>query len=215
MKTFGSRELKTIIEDVEYLRLTWNPKTTSSKLRRDCVILRRLFVDNDFYKAWNFLRIKEKPRIIAPKVEFYLEADTSNTIDFLVAGGGEFSKVQFACLMHQKRKVELKFSKDVNPIEHDFSLEQFLKSLSIYVFGVNISRLEVIKYVSNKLGSAHLDSSRSGSLGLKFAALDENFERLVFKDADDQEQLLVYLELLSIGQLFAKSTAATELCKRA
>jgi hypothetical protein len=85
----------------------------------------------------------------------------------------------------------------LGPQEVTQNLTDFVNSPCVVVEGTTISRIELVKYVVNKLGGAHYDSKR-----------EKDYQRLL--DYAGQHYALagknsVYFELLSIGQRLVKS----------
>ncbi len=180
------------------------------------MVLRRLFVQDDFLKAWNQNGLIEKPRVVAPRAEYFLEHPDRARVDMIIAGGGEFGGTFAALAVVNKGGAPLQVSPDDMPMQHRFTVGEFLQSVGIYVDNMRVSRREVIKYVANKLGGAHLDRSRSGKLSRKFDALDRNRERLRIDGVPSLGgKNAVYFELLSIGQLLGRSEAAAVFRKAA
>jgi hypothetical protein len=94
-------------------------------------------------------------------------------------------------------------------------LAVFLRQPSFVIEGTFINREEVIKYVTNKLGGAHYDSTRepqtssSGvSLEGKYALLDSVRNSTMIADKN-----AIYYELLSIGQRLINSKDIQQLRK--
>jgi len=82
-----------------------------------------------------------------------------------------------------------------------------LRQPSFVIEGILINREEVIKYVSNKLGGAHYDSSRKPRASSRGVSLEEKYALL---DSARNSTMLadknaIYYELLSIGQRLVNS----------
>jgi hypothetical protein len=118
-----------------------------------------------------------------------------------------------------KTETEIKASyergKAVMGKSYPVKLGTFLKQTSLVVNGVLINREEVIKYVANKLGGAHYDTSRESakdpnqsSLEQKYKLLDEVRNGLAVADRN-----AIYYELLSIGQRLVNSRDIRQLRK--
>ena len=204
--------IRTLLEDLDYLKREWTPKVTDAALRRGSPVLRRLLVNDDFLKAWHLLRVGHKPHVKAPRAEYFLEHPEADRIEILISGGGHYAGAFAALAMVNTGRIPIPLSRDINPIEYRFTLGEFLQSTGIYMSGLCVSRREVVQYVANKLGGAHLDFKRSGKLKEKFETLDRGADRLQIEGVPKPAgKNAVYFELLSIGQLFAQSPAATEL----
>lgn len=208
--------IQTIVEDLLHLKHSWSDVVDDAILRRDSAILRRLLIEGVLNKAWNILGFSQKICVVAPRAEFFLETNDSHKIDFILAGGGLYQGIIAALAMHNKGKETVKLPSHLNPIEHKFTLSEFLDSISIFVENTSISRCELIQYVANKLGGVHIDFSRKGRLAQKFETLDRNIERFKFKGKPPLKgKNTVYFELLSIGQLLSNSEDVKRLILKA
>jgi hypothetical protein len=108
-------------------------------------------------------------------------------------------------------------SRDIEEQIHDegvpsakMNLNDFIEAPCLVLYGELISRRELIKYVSNKLGGAHSDTKRS-STDRSYLAMDKARK-------DDKIQLagkpLIYFEMLSIGQALAASDEINAFLKK-
>lgn len=208
--------LRTTVEDLEHLRSKWGDHIDDISLRHGSVLLRRLLIDGDFFKAWKKLNFAGHPYVVAPRVEYFLKKKVAENIKWIIAGGGQYKgvKAAFGILIKGERSPAV--PKGIDPINHKFSLGSFVNSTSIYVDRVCISRGEIIKYVANKLGGAHFDANRDKPLGVKFRLLDENIDSFQIQHISDLKgKNAVYFELLSIGQLIGESPGVARLIERA
>ena len=204
--------IRTLLEDLDYLQREWTPQVTDAALRRGSPVLRRLLVNDDFLKAWHLLHLTGKPYVTAPRAEYFLEHPEADRIEILISGGGNYAGAFAALALVNRGRVPIPLSRDINPMEHSFTVGEFLQSTGIYLSGLRVSRCEVVQYVANKLGGAHLDFKRFGKLKEKFETLDREADRLQIKGVPSPAgKNAVYFELLSIGQLFVQSPAANEL----
>jgi hypothetical protein len=198
--------IQTVLEDLQHLGRAWNDSVDDSVLRRDSTILRRLLIDGDLNEAWKMLGFKQKIFVFAPRAEYFLETKESHKINFILSGGGLYQGIFAALAIHNKGKEAVTLPSHINPIEHKFTLSEFLDSVSIFVENTKISRRELIQYVANKLGGVHIDFSRKGRLAQKFETLDRNIDRFKFEGKLAlRGKNTVYFELLSIGQLLSNS----------
>lgn len=202
---------RTVAEDIEYVAGEFGPSITTAALRRGSNVLRRLLVYDDFLKARKAAGIPGKPVVEAPRGEVFLEIPGHSKVAVVVAGGGEYAGIEAALAVINAGGHPIPLPPGVNPLGHVFGLGEFLNSIGIYVEGLRIRRRDIISYVANKLGGTHLDTRRSGKIKNKFEALDRNADRLQIGDVPSVNgKNAVYFELLSIGQLFAKSAAAKD-----
>lgn len=201
--------IQIVAEDINHLRESWDGTIDDNTLRRDSVILRRLLVEDDLHKAWRACGFTSGIYIVAPRVEFFLDSHEASRIEFLIAGGGYYHGIYFALAMDNLGNSPIKLPSNINPQEYKFRLKEFIAATSIYVEHTRISRQDLIQYVANKLGGVHLDFSRKNKLAKKHQILDRNIDRLKIQ-VEGYPPLIgkntVYFELLSIGQLLARST---------
>lgn len=201
--------IQIVAKDINHLRRSWDGTIDDDTLRRDSVILRRLLVDDDLNKAWKASGFISGIYIVAPRVEFFLDSYEASRIEFLIAGGGYYHGLYIALAMDNLGNSPIKLPANINPQEHKFKLKEFVAATSIYVERTRISRQELIQYVANKLGGAHLDFSREKKQARKHQILDRNIDRFKIQ-VEGYPPLTgkntVYFELLSIGQLLARSS---------
>lgn len=201
--------VKTVIEDLIYLRDSWDANVEESTIRRGSVILRRFLVQGELFKAWKTLNLERKPNLIAPNIDLIIDPINELTLVLIIAGGGTYKGIEAAISLMNKGSTALPISKDVPVTNYKFTLPEFINSTSIYIEGIKVTRQEVIQYVANKLGGAHIDFKRQGKLKEKFLKLDEKADMFQFKDITELKGLnAIYFELLSIGQLISNSEFA-------
>lgn len=87
---------------------------------------------------------------------------------------------------------------------YTWGLKKFGASCGIYTARRRVKRREVISYVANKLGGVHLDREFDKDAYKALKAFDGP---RFFNDG----KAPVYMELMSIGQLLARSSDATSL----
>ncbi|MCH8877101.1 MAG: hypothetical protein IIA89_09830 [Chloroflexi bacterium] len=88
----------------------------------------------------------------------------------------------------------------------EFPLLEFVDDASVVVGGVEIRRRQVVKYVSNRLGGAHLDRRRGTTKdGMIYDLLDKVADKYMLL-----EKSAIYFELLSIGQALVNSSDLTK-----
>ena len=123
--------------------------------------------------------------------------------------------VRNRALSPEEVKAEYEQTKDIMGKNYPVKLVIFLRQPSFVIEGIFINREEVIKYVANKLGGAHYDSSRKPktsardvSLGEKYTLLDSVRSSTMLADKN-----AIYYELLSIGQRLVNSKDVQELRK--
>lgn len=193
--------LDLVQSDLIFIRENSKPEADDHSLRRISGQLRHLLVDQALLKAWRLLQLTPKqPTIITTKL------DLDNNCDFAVAGGGQANGIQVAnvrvtigrTLGEEEIRKRYEAEKD-KPLKQAFTLQEFKDSSAFICGGKKIKREQVIKYVANKKGGVHLDTSRKK---------DEEAYRLL--DQADNGMLIagkktLYLELLSIWQALTSS----------
>lgn len=101
-------------------------------------------------------------------------------------------------------------TKEEKPHTEELTLDNYLKSPCMIIQGADINRVELIKYVANKLGGTHIDFQRRANKPLeqKFVLLDglHNYEQV--------DKNIIPYQLLSIGQELVGSKHIQRLMKR-
>lgn len=193
-------ELRTIVrEDLAFLQELSAASATKESIRRASVVLRNL-INHDYLRhAWRDLDLSGQPVINAPKLP---ESDEG----VAYAGGGSTEAGSIANI----RFVE-GIPKDFNPdpmvrykeamsrLSHSFKLSEYKDAAAISVNGTRISRFQLIAYIANKRGGAHLDRNRK-----------KDKDAYVLLDGLEGDQILgkftpPEFELLSMGQHLTES----------
>ncbi len=198
---------RVVMSDLRYLGTGWHaPDIDEDVLRRDSAILRRLLIDNGgmLQRLRRQLGLRGEPRVTAIDV-----TELKGRVDLAVAGGGSVGEWEFRSIMAWE---------DPNAPSVDFPeptelvLSRFLDSACVLLDDTLVRRRHLIKYVANKLGGVHFDTTRNPGRGtnqqevLGFAALDEVREQFSVRQLPS-----VYFELLSIGQALLQSPGVQEL----
>jgi len=186
--------LTTVFEDLEYITEEWNKQDVSdANLRRSSSTLRRLIIYGDLFKAARLFGMKEL-RALTSNEEY---SSLSGSI-FHQAGGGKHNETQIKSFSIYDKKltpeeIQLLYKTNKQKKSKLINLHKFMKRPSFTIQGTEINREEVIKYVCNKLGGAHYDTTRKkdDEKEKKYSLLDEhaNSKKLMGKKA-------VYFELL-------------------
>ena len=199
--------IKTVSEDLDYLAEEWTQDIDDSSLRRTSTVLRSLLIDNQLMKVANI--IGEEINIMSPCISKYDDWINDPSIVFYQSGGAKYKGMEiqfFRKLNRAKSPEEIKSDYEIGKSfigkNYPVKLSLFMKQISFIINGVKINREEVIKYIVNKRGGAHYDSTRNtdkagskGELEEKYALLDNIHESTSLADKN-----AVYYELLSIGQ---------------
>ncbi len=201
-----------VAEDLDYLFKEWNQDIDDASLRRSSPVLRSLLVEGLLACAAH--QANREVRVMAPAIARVVTKEELRECTFFQAGGANFKGMMVQSMSIVPRaqspaeiKASFERSKNVIGKSYPVKLNAFLKQTSFVVKNILINREEVIKYVANKLGGAHYDSSRppskvpgEASLDQKYALLDEVRRGMFVADKN-----AVYYELLSIGQRISNS----------
>lgn len=199
--------IKIVFEDLHYLMDEWTQDIDDASLRRASPVLRSLLIDHQLMKVANMLN--EKVNVLLPLISKYDNDFNDPSLVYYQAGGAKYKGIEVQSLVRLNRiksqediKEEFEKQKKYYGQNYSIKLTKFMKQASFVINGIKINREEVVKYIANKRGGVHFDSSRktdkSGSgksLENKFILLDgiHNGTIVANKNA-------VYYELLSIGQ---------------
>jgi hypothetical protein len=209
-----------VSEDLEFLFEEWNQDIDDASLRRTSPILRSLLIEGQLGKIAH--EAGKEIRILAPEICRLVTDDELKQKKYYQAGGAKYKGMQVQstslidrAMSSEEIRASYEHTKDVIGKNYPVKLGVFLKQTSFVVDGVLINREEVIKYVANKLGGAHYDSTRSNSsqksglsLEDKYALLDKVRNGVIVADKN-----AIYYELLSIGQRLVNSRNVQHLKK--
>jgi hypothetical protein len=206
--------IKIVASDLRFLRDEWDNKVDDHSLRRSSPILRRLLVEQDLHCAWKALGFEGQATIVASTLKPILQAVPAQHILFATAGGASFGGAELRGFVRAKSKLDQAQVDRLagGPVPNaKFSLLDFVDDASVIVAGIEVKRRQVIKYVSNKLGGAHLDRRRGTTKeGMIFDLLDKASESYTLL-----EKPAIYFELLSIGQALVNSADVMRFLDRA
>jgi hypothetical protein len=199
------RELVEVtLEDLRHLAKESVPECDDHQLRRVSVELRKLLIDDNLVRSWKLLHLLPKaPIIIAPR----LRTVGLGPNDCAVAGGGTLPGVTIGNFRIRTRtrsaeEIKAEHEQGRGDIEHSFRLSNYKESCAIYMRGQKASRRQLVQYVANKKGGAHLDNTRKKDEAA-YALLDAAVENGFWFGPTGKNA--VYLELLSIGQNLTSS----------
>lgn len=212
--------VRVVAEDLEFLFAEWNQDIDDASLRRSSPVFRSLLVEGLLGRVAH--AAGREVRVMAPAIGRVTTEVELRECKFFQAGGALHNGmiVQYMSMIPRaKTAAEIKASYErstaVMGKSYPVKLGTYLKQTSLVVDGVLINREEVIKYVANKLGGAHYDSSREGpksqgdvSLEQKYSLLDEVRNGISVADRN-----AIYYELLSIGQCVVNSRDVRHLRK--
>lgn len=211
---------RVVAEDLEYLFSEWNQDIDDASLRRSSPVLRSLLVEGLLGRVAQ--DVGRNVRVMAPAIGRVTTEAELRECKYFQAGGAlhKGMMVQSVSMIPRaKTEAEIKASyergKAVMGKSYPVKLGTFLKQTSLVVNGVLINREEVIKYVANKLGGAHYDSSRDSANGPDKSSLDQKYKLLdeVRSGIAVADRNAIYYELLSIGQRLVNSRDIRQLRK--
>ncbi len=217
MDTSFVQMLQVVIEDLEYLSTTWDQSIDDASLRRASPILRRFIYEGDLDHAWQSVGFSENLSFEATNLDFFLEGHLLGEIKFATAGGALYQGMQVWGAFHiegrslSEEEIKADYNRTKNgPFTANFDTEKFKQSSCVVIEGQKVSRVSVIKYVANKLGGTHFDTSRKGRKDDQiFALLDKAYGNVQIAGKN-----YIYYELLSIGQSIVNSSKTQRLMKK-
>ena len=201
--TLTGEELRTVAEDLEYLRKSWGEGITDAEIRRGSAVLRRLVVEATYGNAWRSAGFAKQPSVVSVNLEGLLAGQDLENVQFALAGGGRHGGfVVGGMSVHQGETIEslkAKTNYESLPMEHQFSLTEFAESICAVVEGELIKRRELVQYFANTKGGVHL--------GVKRERERELVERICQLEGkvNHTERDGLYFELQSMAQNIGKS----------
>lgn len=205
-RKMDNSEIKTVIEDLEYLSSTWKNATSEAEIRRGSTILRRLLVEDVLGWLWRDAGFMKQPKVIGVDLEMNIEGIPASNIVICLAGGYKVGKIQMSgiTVLNNSEVVPPKelpmLRSDGYPGERLFLLSEYLDSTAAVANGAKASRRDIIKYYANIKGGVHLGRKTKNS-EKKLIARMSNIENKVNIHNKDS---LMY-ELQAIGNAVAES----------
>jgi len=194
------KELQIVLQDLDFLHSEWDQDVSDESLRRSSPVLRRFLVEGQLLKAWHNAGLSGQPEVLAPTLNKRLTVSSLNAVRFAAAGGADYKGMIVALVFESDEaltQAQIKKISELGPPESKQTLTEFANSACMIVEGTPINRLELIKYVANKLGGAHYDSKR-----------EKEYQRLldhVGRTYTVAGKNGIYFELLSTGQRLVRS----------
>lgn len=213
--------LKIVFEDLAYLSFEWNRDIDDVSLRRASVLLRSLLIEGKLLAVAKEIGLDI--RVLTPAILKAYTVDELKGMHYYQAGGAKYKGITVQPLSVVKRaktpeEIKADYEKEKELVERSYPvrLSEFIKLPSFVIRGVIINRAEVIKYVANKLGGAHYDSTRRISLSGTSGCLEEKYVLLdnVRNSTEVADKNAIYYELLSIGQHLVNSRDIQKLQKK-
>ena len=194
-------------EDLGFLMKEWQPAVDEGSLRRTSPVLRRLLVEKDLLKAWEFLGLGAEP--VFEAVDAEVLAKEAPGVMLVMAGGAAGGNVQVREVRVWNRalsdaEIKSMYEASRSRLPQKLPFSRFRESACVVVSGRPVSRSDLVRYVSNKLGGAHYDEGRDKKHGAAFAETAKKLDE-VFRSVGVADRDAIYHELLSIGQAFVRS----------
>lgn len=209
-------QIRIVSEELDFLTHEWKPDMPDQSIRRGSSSLRLLLIYNELYKAWRNVGFSHQPRILAHTIDDIEEFFRNDKIDFIQAGGALSFGMAIASTAMISRTLtdeEINFLYKRGACSSKLlKLDNYLKSSCMIINNIKISRETLIKYVCNKAGGAHIDSSRSiesNKIDQKFILLDKCREKISVTGRDP-----CHFELLSLVDSLRKSPDIIKLNQR-
>lgn len=198
-----------VADDITYLSEVWSKKDIkTADIRRSSSILRGLIVDN----GGTLLKVA-KDFGIEVRIPCPVNTETVRSLkkdaELYICGNTEISGMTAAGMFARRGGGPPPGYAPEHPDQRQMlSIGAFRNQTSAMWMGVEISREEIIKYVSNKLGGSHYDNKRNGTLGLQYIALDRIRARMNIGHLD-----AIHYELLATGKFITESPDVKELIR--
>jgi hypothetical protein len=135
---------------------------TMVALRRGSTVLRQLLVQNELQRAWKAAGFEREPQIKASSLASILNQFPKEKIHFAAAGGAHYKGAELRgalVLNYAVNTAEIGENHTDGLPQETFGLRRFVEAPCAIVKGNLISRRVLIKFVANKLGGAHFDTS--------------------------------------------------------
>jgi len=211
--------LRTVRDDLALLQKLNFARPLRSEVRVASAILRRLLYELMLHNAWSLSELPDEPRFRAVDLDSVLSSVDRKYIHYAYAGGATTEGAQHSghvLLVVPKAELEPEGQDAVvkrvtalmRPAQkRDFALTEFCESTCVASGGAGVSRIEMVRYVANKLGGVHWDNRR----GAWTHPASSRYRLL------DEAHLIVgrlpapLYELLSIAQAVAESSDTSRL----
>ena len=194
--------IRTVVEDLDYLRTDWCADISDAQLRRGSTTLRRLIAEGELQRAWKAAGLAREPEIPAFVIpEIFTVFDPARLL-CATAGGAIHKGIQAAGMVmvdYSAPQAQLEQHRALGLPQATLGLRAFSEGECVKVRSGSLNRRQLVKYVANRLGGAHFDGKRGKAHEEQlFAELDESSSRMRIVDKP-----VTYFELLSIGQALA------------
>lgn len=187
-----------VVHDLQYLAESWKGKITEDSVKDESARLRRLLIDQrpTLQLHRKQLGLRGEARIRAIDLRAALADNFSRAI-IASAGGARVNSIDL--LLPIASSSPLADPPRVPFPTQNYRLSAYLDSPCVVVEGRSVTRLQLIKYVANKLGGVHYDTTR-GPKDRAFTLLDNHRQEMYMQGVD-----LIHFELMAIGQHLLRS----------
>ncbi len=197
----ASPELLAVVrEDLDYLVTAWpRGEIRDDEIRRSSTVLRRLFTYHDLVKVWVSV-VGKKDFLVPSSFVQVLDINRLQEVNFATASPAQsvgmkiFSAMEFNKIQDGKAPISIK--------EEVVPLKRYLNQPACVISGALIGRDEIVQFVANKLGGAHVDMGRNKPSEKSIQAMTQY--------SIGNRPALIH-EMLSCGQTLAASESTNEL----
>ena len=175
-------------DDLVFLRSLNYSRPSRTEIRVASSILRRLLHEGMYFGAWRIAELEEEPRISAVDLQGVVSGIELRYIHYAYAGGAKTEGAHhkgYVLLVIPRAEAEAegqdvvlrRVQQRIKPgVTRTFLLQEFCVSPAVISGGASVSRVDVVRYVANKLGGVHWDNQRGGwtdPVGSRHRLLDE------------------------------------------
>lgn len=217
MTTNDDYIVKTVLEDLLFLQESWDQTIDDASLRRSSNVLRMLLANGNYGRAWRLVGFEKEPEILVPSLEKVLAGIPINNVQYAQAGGAICNGMKISSTLRvnfamSEEQIKERGRRGAEADLDTYGLTKFLESPCIVIGGEMIKRRELVLYVANRLGGAHLDVSRDNRKDIerKFWLLDSLNKEVMLANKSS-----IYFELLSIGQSVVNSRDTAKFIEKA
>lgn len=156
-----SELLDQLRSDVEHIRQTWLPGMDPHALRRDAAVLRRWIIDpGGAASLWRMAGHGGK--LMMPEVSDLASLPHARGLEFAAAARRSLDGTVMSDVLLWRQDLCPKDLDTAWEQPRDRTLDQYAKTACLVIHEKFVRRKDLIKYVANKRGGVHHDSSRSG-----------------------------------------------------
>ena len=202
--------MRIVLADLEFIKKEWNNKANDDDLRRFSSTLRQLLIDEGglIQKIQGWLGLKcYIQSSLNPLLQNKIEE-----INFYSAGGAEYNGMRIQEMIELSRalnpdEIKKRFGQQTKPQLQKYTLDSYLLVPCIVYEGNVFNRVELIKFVANKLGGAHYEIDPKKMARMRFLDVAKNRYQIGGKSS-------IYFEFLSIGQTISNGKYIDRLKKK-